>query len=278
MMDPPPLLLTIRFSASHPDLPSTSPHHARSPPSNSSSAPPPRPLPRRLRFIHQGRILTPDSLSLSAALDPRGKGKAPLSERIFLNCSIGDVLSQHEIDEEARQAKLPPSDATGSSAGNPARQGGRAATHREQQQQPQGPRRRGFDRLLDAGFSAAEVNQLRLQFRSIHEARHTPDTMPGEDTLRDMEDAWIDDHGAGQAAEDAVGDDGAAGMGGNAIGDVLDVFLQGIVVGFFLPMASLSWLLREEGMWSKRRQVAVLFGVIVSVIIGLFKAISGDIE
>lgn len=279
-MDPPPLLLTIRFSTSHPDLPLDIP----SPRTTSLASLKllirtsiPTLSRRRLRFIHQGRILKPDSTSLASALDPRNKGKSTPSERIFLNCSIGDVLSPSDLEEEARTSKLPPSDSaahasSSSSEGQQHQQhdGGAGSTRR---------RRRGFDRLLDSGFSAGEVNQLRLQFRSIHEARHTPDTMPSHDTLLDMEDAWIDNNGTGQ--EDTTGEDhltGGGAGGANAIGDVLDVFLQGIVTGFFMPMASMAWLLREGGLWSKRRQVAVFFGVLVSVIIGLFKTISGEAQ
>ena len=61
------------------------------------------------------------------------------------------------------------------------------------------PTLRGFDRLLSGGFSPAEVNQLRLQFLTIQSNIHTPDTMPSPNTLRRMEDAWIDDN-AGQAS------------------------------------------------------------------------------
>ena len=126
--------------------------------------------------------------------------------------------------------------------------------------------------LGDAGFSPAEVNQLRLQFRSVHAARHTPDTMPSPDALRTMEDAWMDSNGPAGPSEDAFGEDAASG----GIGALLDVFLQGIATGFFLPVGSLVWLLREEGLWSRRRQVAVVFGVVVGVVVGLFRVISGE--
>ena len=96
--------------------------------------------------------------------------------------------------------------------------------------------------------------------------------MPSPDTLRTMEDAWMDSHGPAGPTEDAFGEDPASG----GVGALLDVFLQGIATGFFLPVGSLVWLLREEGLWSRRRQVAVVFGVVVGVVVGLFKVMSGE--
>lgn len=257
--DEPPLRLIIRFSNSTPDLPLD----VRTPETTTVASlkstlrtqVPPLST-RRLRLIHQGRIL-PDADPLLPALDPNGKGKLPLDDRIFLSCSIGDALSAVDLEAESRIAALP------------------ARPPRPRAQTGAGPPRardRGFDRLLAAGFSAAEVNQLRLQFRSIHASRHTPDTMPSPDTLRGMEDAWMDSNGPAGPSEDAFGEDTASG----GIGALLDVFLQGIATGFFLPVGSLVWLLREEGLWSRRRQVAVVFGVVVGVVVGLFRVISGE--
>jgi len=142
--------------------------------------------------------------------------------------------------------------------------------------------------LLQAGFTAAEVNQLRLQFRSIQAARHTPDTMPSPDTLRGMEDAWIDNNntggppgmgggsggqggGGGWGDEEGGGDDMAAGLGG-----LLDTLVKGMFVGFMFPLGSVGWLIREEGLWSRRWQVFASFGVVFSFTIGLIRALSGD--
>ncbi|CAI4217161.1 unnamed protein product [Parascedosporium putredinis] len=190
---------------------------------------------RRLRFIHQGRILSPDDASLAAVLDPAAREKPRSPNASFSTAPLA-------TDNQAETGLRPT------------------------------PRRR----LLRRRSKPAQAPVPLHPRGPAH-----PDTMPGPDVLQDLEDAWIDDNGAGGAggaADDAAGDEAGAGAGGTAIGDLLDVFIQGIVVGFFLPLASMTWLLREEGMWSKRRQVAVLFGVMVSVIIGLFKAITGDVD
>lgn len=258
--DDPPLRLTIRFSNSTPDLPLDIPSAETATVASLKStlrSAVPQLSNRRLRLIHQGRLL-PDADPLLASLDPQRKGKSSLHARIFLNCSIGDPLPAEDLAAESRLASAPARPRAASGA----------------QPESRAPRPRGFDRLLAAGFSAAEVNQLRLQFRSIHAARHTPDTMPSPDTLRTMEDAWMDNNGSAGPSEDAFGEDTASG----GVGALLDVFLQGITTGFFLPVGSLVWLLREEGLWSRRRQVAVVFGVVVGVVVGLFRVISGEGE
>lgn len=337
---PPPLLLTIRFSTSLPDLhldiphPSTTTvvalkHLIRSRLEEPTSQ-------RRLRFIHAGRIL-PDQSVLSsvlrqppsatgagappstfpppppppptssskspAAVDaaPAGKGKAvegaaPAPPRVYVNCSIGDLLTDAELADEATAAaaaaaftppppplspSLSPSPSpssysySNSSAANP------VAADRNTP--------RGFDRLLAAGFSAAEVNQLRLQFRSIQASRHTPDTMPSPDALRSMEDAWMDNNnnggsqsglgGAyGSGGADGEGGGGGGGDGGDELGlnGVVDVLLRGMLIGFVWPLASFGWLIREEGLYSRRWKVFVSFGFVLSLTIGMIRAISGE--
>lgn len=256
--DDPPLRLTIRFSNSTPDLPLDLPSPETTTVASlkvTLRSTVPQLSNHRLRLIHQGRLL-PDADALLPSLDPQRKGKSSLHARIFLNCSIGDPLSPSDLAAESRLASEPAVRARATSTAQP---------------EARAPRTRGFDRLLAAGFSPAEVNQLRLQFRSVHAARHTPDTMPSPDTLRTMEDAWMDSNGPAGPSEDAFGEDAASG----GIGALLDVFVQGIATGFFLPVGSLVWLLREEGLWSRRRQVAVIFGVVVGVVVGLFRVISG---
>ncbi|TRX94571.1 hypothetical protein FHL15_004523 [Xylaria flabelliformis] len=325
----PPLLLTIRFSASLPDLELDIPrpgattvvslkHLIRSRLDKAHAR-------RRLRFIHGGKIL-PDTAVLSSVLrapppppptslgtgnghpaerrgDERGdtveetasksksKGKSipgrpEPAPRIYVNCSIGDELSPSELESEAQAAALPPP--TTSTSTSP-------TSHHHPSSKPPGlglttssttPAPRGFDRLLSAGFTASEVNQLRLQFRSIHSSRYTPDTLPSPDSFRRMEDAWIDDNGAAMPAGAGVnssGDGGMLGMGGvgtdsDEVGLVgmVDVLIRGVITGFIWPLGSAGWLIREEGMSSDRWRFMVGTGVMLGVLIGFIRAISGD--
>ncbi|KAI1821230.1 DUF2407 C-terminal domain-containing protein [Xylaria intraflava] len=337
---PPPLLLTIRFSAALPDLELDIPrpsattivslkHLIRSRLDKAHAR-------RRIRFIHGGKIL-PDTAVLSSVLraapappppsskphkedgtpedasrwgtkgarnpadEPevashsKGKGKSvpgrpEPAPRVYVNCSIGDELSSADLESEARAASLPPPTPSslhpssspttagpGRGAGLSVATGATAASSIP----------RGFDRLLSTGFTASEVHQLRLQFRSIHGSRYTPDTLPSPDSFRRMEDAWIDDNGAAVPSAAAnAGANGAGGMlgmsGGGTDSDevglvgMVDVLIRGVITGFIWPLGSAGWLIREDGMFSDRWRFMVGVGVVFGVLIGFIRAISGD--
>jgi hypothetical protein len=284
----PPLLLTVRFSTSLPDvdLDITAPR--------STTVLSLKQLLRnrldtrnRLRLIHQGRLL-PDSAALSSVLkqpppppgvrdddddnadgaaDAKGKGKgkavvgAQPVRRIYVNCSIGDELSPEELAAEREAADKPPDeDAAAAAKGSwPA-----ASTR---------PRPRGFDRLLQAGFTASEISTLRTQFASIHNERFAPDAMPSPDTLRSLEDAWIDSNAGELPAAGAAGgldEDLESGFA-----TVLDILVRGMMIGFFFPLGSMSWLLRQ-GIWSDKWQFFVGSGVVFSVVVGLVLSVTAE--
>ncbi|KAK4455768.1 DUF2407 C-terminal domain-containing protein [Podospora aff. communis PSN243] len=259
----------------------------------------------RLRFIHGGKIL-PDHAALSSVLkplppppptssnpsDPKGKGKHVEGrhlQRVYVNCSIGDELTPAELAAEATAAaEIPPPPSSPFLGGRstPSTPGratgiqldtGSGLGIRSTGVTQRAPR--GFDRLLTAGFTSAEVNQLRLQFRSIQAQRHTPDTMPSPDTLRTMEDAWIDSNGAGTggggggAAAGTGGEEGADAAGDDAFGlnAVIDAMIKGMFIGFVFPLGAIGWLLREEGIWPKRMQVFVSLGFLLSLSVGIVR-------
>ena len=60
-------------------------------------------------------------------------------------------------------------------------------------------------------------------------------------------------------------DGGATGDGADAEDGALDDMLWGNVLGFFWPMGAVCWLMREEGVWTRRRQIAVVTGVLVNI-------------
>ncbi|EEQ84939.1 hypothetical protein RJZ56_001242 [Blastomyces dermatitidis] len=149
---------------------------------------------------------------------------------------------------------------------------------------PNAPGPRGFDRLLDAGFTAAEVSALRSQFLALQSLSHTPDTMPSGAELRRLEDIWMDEGGsAGSVEGEGGGGAGAAGGGGSAgianygVGSTsgaagpLDDMLWGSVMGFFWPVGCGLWLLREQGVWSWRKGLAVFVGIVVNFGFGVVR-------
>ncbi|KAM0277591.1 hypothetical protein ACHAQH_005710 [Verticillium albo-atrum] len=304
---PTPLHLTIRFSSSLPDLTldiptpeSTtvvalknlirtqldSPHNAN-----------------RLRLIYQGKILL-DAEALSKSLQPiapfsnssftipthqdaaaKGKGKAvagPVDEeqqRVYVICSIGDTLSADDLASEAEAARKPVAAAALKPTASDAATTGSARPSTSHSHPPT----RGFDRLLATGFTQAEVSQLRLQFTDIQAQRHTPDTMPSPDSMRNMEDLWMDANaggavpggGGGLTATTASGEEPVVSDSLGSMHEQLDGLVKGMLMGFFWPLGGLAWLTREEGMLSQRWRVWIGFGVSFSAFVGLMRALFG---
>lgn len=95
--------------------------------------------------------------------------------------------------------------------------------------------------------------------------------MPSPDTLRNMEDAWIDNNAGGIPSETNPLEDEYTGMA-----SLLEIMFRAMMVGFFFPLGSLAWLLREQDLWSKRWRLFVGFGVVFSLSIGFIMELSGD--
>lgn len=224
----------------------------------------------RLRFIHAGKVL-PDAIALSKNLPipppsppqsanakARAKGKQPVRDtpRIYIHCSIGDALSQSEINAEAAEAKA--ADAAISSQSSETAASG---TQHHRQPNTTTPAPQGFDRLLSAGFTQPEVTALRSQFLAIQSHSHTPESMPTGAELLALEERWLDGSSSPAADTPASDETGA-----------LEDILYGNLAGFFWPIGA-AWLLREEGVWSRRRQIAVLTGFMVNLLFGFLRVI-----
>ncbi|KAJ5703587.1 hypothetical protein N7493_011512 [Penicillium malachiteum] len=314
------LLITVRFSASIPDLPLDVPTPETTTgaglkqlirtelPSSLSS--------HRLRLIYAGRGLE-DATALTASLklppsparspqpvpspsyqtqDQHGtkgseediqskdKGKKAVRDtrpRIYIHCSIGDIaLSEADLTAEANLASTLKQKENASSTSPTTRSSGHTSTFPgpDPGQIPvtssttTTPAPRGFDRLLSAGFTASEVTALRSQFLAVQSVSRTPDTMPSGEELRDLEDRWMDE---GSTAAGIVGAGDGAGVEEDGLGSgtrtAMDDMLWGAVMGFFWPIGCAMWLRREEGVWSWRKGLAVIVGVIVNVAFGAMR-------
>lgn len=283
-----PLDVVVRFSTSSPDLilhvdkPSstsnlTLKHRIRSQLEASAAT-------ARLRLIHSGKVLADNAAlekSVSVTRPPppsdesksaKAKGKQPLRDvvrpaaRVYIHCSIGDALSSVELAAEAKIAQEADaaleSKATQTTTETEQRSG--------QEDASTTPAPRGFDRLLSAGFTAAEVASLRAQFLAIQAHTHTPDTMPTGPDLLALEERWLDNT-SNTAAGGGDGDTG--GFGAEDAGGLEDM-LWGNLLGFFWPIGAMCWLMREEGVWSRRRQIAVLSGFLVNLTFGFLRVMN----
>jgi hypothetical protein len=239
----------------------------------------------------------------------KGKGKAPETPqtRVYIHCSISAPLSPSDLHTEAASASTAdaalsrpapkPTLHTGSSGRVDALRSGASTTTDDDDEIAAGdgaatatttPAPVGFDRLLATGFSASEVAQLRAQFLANLSFTHTPDTMPSGAALRRLEDRWLDsgaqDGGGGAGGAAAAGGapgEGEAGGGAGAWGagpeegaSGMDDYLWGNVVGFFWPLGAAAWGLREEGVWTRRRQISVFTGVMLNLVFGFLRMTS----
>lgn len=300
-----PVHLTIRFSTALPDLPIT----VASPATTTfvslkrelRSLRPSETQTRRLRFIHAGKVL-PDAATVEHALrlprlvhtrtttndqdnDPagkgKGKGKAPMratgkeaeqqpSSPIYIHCSIGDELTPAELAQEAAAA------AAAAAAALSSHHTTTIPHEPPQERTTVANAPRGFDRLLSAGFTPQEISSLRAQFLELQSYTHTPDTMPTATELRLLEDRWIDDTTTATTAGGGTVTDGfgPGPGGGGSHASALDDMLWGNLLGFFWPVGAFVWLLREEGVWSARRQMAVFTGIMVNLAFSVLRATS----
>ncbi|KAM3469046.1 hypothetical protein MY5147_007378 [Beauveria neobassiana] len=97
--------------------------------------------------------------------------------------------------------------------------------------------------------------------------------MPSPDTMRGMEDAWIDGN-AGELPSSTVAggalDDDMANMS-----TVLDVLIRAMMIGFFFPLGSMTWLLRQD-VWGEKWRIFVGSGVVLSLTVGVFMTMGSE--
>lgn len=285
-----PLDVVIRFSTSNPDIIlriETPSHITGLSLKRQIRSHLPQPASEgRLRLIHSGKVV-PDTAALSRSLkvtippptrdddskSARAKGKQPdrktkvAAPRVYIHCSIGDALTPDELAQEEKQGREADeallSRTTSSLTSQSTVAPGSDATTTT-------PAPRGFDRLLNAGFTASEVATLRTQFLAIQAHTHTPDTMPTGPELLALEERWLD---SGSNAATAGGGEDTGGFGSEDAGGLEDM-LYGNLIGFFWPVGAMFWLMREEGVWSRRKQIAVLSGFLVNLTFGFLRVMN----
>ncbi len=104
--------------------------------------------------------------------------------------------------------------------------------------------------------------------------------------MRRLEERWLDNTtapsagGGGGGGNNNNNGDGFDGLAARADDDddgrgAMEDMLWGNLMGFFWPVGAGMWLLREEGVWSKRRQVAVVTGLLVNLAFGVMRVGGG---
>lgn len=203
------------------------------------------------------------------------------AKKYYIHCSLGDVLTPAELDSEAvlarnieislksqYEASQGSTDHRRSSSGA---QSNSSNANKRRGSSTTTPAPQGFDRLLASGFTAQEVASLRSHFQTNLSFTHTPDTMPSPAEMRVLEDRWLDSTATDPSP--ALTGEADAGWGaGFAVEEGgLDDMLWGYMTGFFWPLGALIWGFREDGVWSRRRQLAVVMGVLINAIFGFMR-------
>lgn len=219
---------------------------------------------RRLRLIHNGRLLNEntDIARDVAKVSVKGKeinssqitgGSSNINsssspKRIYVHCSVGDILDANELLRENELDKKAIIKSTG-------------------------PELRGFDRLRQAGFTDTDINVLRHQFTSMNggaaaaaagaagrSGTGDPIAIPSatqEEELTRLEEQWINT---------GVTEDNAANASGN---DHLED-LTGLLIGMFLGVMSLLFL-KEGGLFTPRQRRFILGGVFINFLFALVR-------
>ncbi|OJD14502.1 hypothetical protein AJ78_05152 [Emergomyces pasteurianus Ep9510] len=254
------------------------------------------PTPRLRTYIHCSIgdiILSAAELETETRLarvaedtNERREGKGAMVDMSSSPSSRLELSSTSNIVSPSTISTIAPRDGDSSASPPP------SAEHGQQQAEssssnhhlipPVGPR--GFDRLLDAGFTPTEVSALRSQFLALQSLSHTPDTMPSGAELRRLEDIWMDEGGSAGSMDGGGGGTSVAGGGPGITNDgvgtasgaagALDDMLWGSVMGFFWPVGCGLWLLREQGVWSWRKGLAVFVGIVVNFGFGVVRILN----
>ncbi|KAF2622658.1 hypothetical protein BU25DRAFT_208249 [Macroventuria anomochaeta] len=210
-----------------------------------------------------------------------GATAPPEAKKYYIHCSLGDALTPAELESEATLAqntetslKSQYETSQGLASHRRSSSGAQSSSNNATQRRGSStttPAPQGFDRLLTSGFTAQEVASLRSHFQTNLSFTHTPDTMPSPAEMRVLEDRWLDSTATDPSP--ALTGEADAGWGaGFAVEEGgLDDMLWGYMTGFFWPLGALIWGFREDGVWSRRRQLAVVMGVLINAIFGFMR-------
>lgn len=213
---------------------------------------------RRLRLIVDGRVLNESTDVHRDVFLPRmrregaaaAENDEPLS--IFVHCVVGDVLTGEQLAQE-NELDVP-------------------------QERTTNPDVIGFDRLLQQGFSADDIADLRRQFLMIYDGDLSQPAGPIDDLeeqeqrsrrARLLEERWIESTvpNSGGAAtterpENATGalEDDVPAQDLDDHGGHEDVVI-GLLLGMFLGALSLVLLVVDDSILNSRQKMAVAGGL-----------------
>lgn len=211
---------------------------------------------KRLILIYNGRVLNDNTDFKSEILVPRLKNDQDEPVIIYINCMIGEELSQQQLNDESSLDNRP-------------------------QQVSTTPQVMGFDRLLQQGFSQEDVDDLRRQFHSIYnissiDNRQDIDDLEEQESRRRlvqlMEERWIESTVNNQESinDTITQPDINSNLQRQPAPDIDDSngnrdLLIGLLVGIFLGILSLIFLSVDDSIFSKRQKMAIFMGAFLNL-------------
>ncbi|CUM62887.1 uncharacterized protein PRCAT00000446001 [Priceomyces carsonii] len=217
---------------------------------------------KRLRLIYNGRILNENTDFKSEVFDPKTKqlnsDNQTQEEKIYIHCLVGEELAKDQLAKENQLDNKP-------------------------QEVSTNPEVTGFDRLLQQGFSQDDVNDLRRQFHLIYnpneptssdadQIMNLEEEEQRENTARQLEERWIESTMSGtpnrQEPPNAATEEREDGTPQPLV-DLDDAnanedLLIGLLVGIFLGVVSLIFLVADDTIFNKRQRMSIIAGVFIN--------------
>ncbi|KDN42913.1 hypothetical protein RSAG8_06439, partial [Rhizoctonia solani AG-8 WAC10335] len=226
---------------------------------------------RKLRLVHAGRLLTDGTRLVpwleALAAHSRKNNTKNVPSRSPASSPTTTNFPSRKSTSSLQEPSPEPTDVWIHCSIGPE---GEDIDEDDKLQEPQIAPLRGFDRLASAGFSAEDIESMRMQFHA-----QRPEVLDQDDEhARALEEQWVDNM-----------DSGLPGADSNDGEPMYPPYFHGILVGFFFPLIPMFFL-RElpppaffsdnvapleaprSVVFSRRMQMALVAGFFANVLYG----------
>ncbi|KAI5962484.1 uncharacterized protein KGF55_003560 [Candida pseudojiufengensis] len=230
---------------------------------------------KRLKLIYNGRVLNEKTDFKKDVIEPRLQNLLE-NDSIYIHCVVGEQLTSQQLQEENKLDNQIPAVSTT-------------------------PNVIGFDRLLQQGFSRDDVNDLRRQFMSIYGGNgqnnnsNNADIIDVEEDesrqsdLRQLEERWIESTSNNDANTNANTNSASTNNRNNNLNQDTDQppqtpldmdevhvnedLLLGFLIGVFLGIISVLFLLVDDTVFNKRQKMAIIAGLTINFSLALVRGL-----
>ncbi|CAI5755537.1 unnamed protein product [Candida verbasci] len=187
---------------------------------------------KRLRLIYNGRVLNEQTNFIKEVIKNQ--------EIVYIHCVVGEELTEEQLEQE-NQLDIPQQQSTTEII--------------------------GFDRLLQQGFSQDDVMDLRRQFNLIYgESSQQPQDIDDVEEnearqreLRQMEERWIESTNNNEEIEQE-----SASIQVEDETHVNEDLLLGFLIGIFLGVVAVVFLLADDTVFNKRQKMSIIAGLFIN--------------